>query len=585
MVDIDPSSSYSDALERVASMQPGQAMQQLVAALTAHREQNPGNVAPEAVMAEALGLWRLDQGPLAHQLLTPIEPLLVDNVTYWILRGMTARSLPDGSAAALDAYRQALALDGMRADLHYNLANLLRDTDPIAALKAYRRSLCLNPHQAPCWHNMSAVLHQQERSAEALVPLQISLRLDPLAANVWCDLGNILQSLDRLVAAQNAYRQAISLDRTHGASHVNLGAALVQGLQPEAALGFLQRGVELEKSSADSLWNLSLAHLQRGDYGPGWQLYDARLQVADCDIPLPPTSGPMPLSLADCPRSGDPQLVVWSEQGAGDAIQFCRYLPMLDAAGIPFEFRCRPELLPLFRDWLQLRDRAVLERHQPDRRDARPQIPLLSLPRLFGTELTTIPSVLPYLRATEPTPETLLVPPPPGGLAVGLVWASHAGNRKMYRRKSIPLAQLMSPLCALVDLDLIDLHCFQFGPDEAQLQPWSGHPRITNWAPRLNHFGDTAHVVNQMDLVISVDTAVAHLAGALRRPTWLLLPHAADFRWLQKREDSPWYPNSMRLFRQPSPGDWSGLVRQLQAALNALFLLDLEALAADTINK
>jgi hypothetical protein len=273
--------------------------------------------------------------------------------------------------------------------------------------------------------------------------------------------------------------------------------------------------------------------------------------------------------------------VVWSEQGVGDAIQFCRYLPMLEAAGVPFEFRCRLELVPLFRQWLNLGDRAVPDSGLSDPEDLRPQIPLLSLPRLFNTELTTIPSSLPYLRAPEPSPPALLVPPPPGGLAVGLVWASHAGNRKMYRRKSLPLTLIMPALLALLDLDLIDLHCLQFGPDEVQLEPWANHPRISNWSPRLRHFGDTAHVVNQLDLVISVDTAVAHLAGALRRPTWLLLPHGADFRWLQHREDSPWYPQSMRLFRQPAPGDWSGLVRQVQQAFNALFLLDLEALAAD----
>jgi hypothetical protein len=182
-------------------------------------------------------------------------------------------------------------------------------------------------------------------------------------------------------------------------------------------------------------------------------------------------------------------------------------------------------------------------------------------------------------------PAHLQVPEPPGGLAVGLVWASEAGNRSMYRRKSIPLELLMPRLVDLVDLDLIDLHCLQVGPDEAQLEPWRSKPRITSWAPHLHDFADTAHVVHQLDLVIAVDTAVAHLAGALQRPTWLLLPHSADFRWLQQRSDSPWYPGSMRLFRQPYPGDWPGLVKELHAALDQLFLLDLEGLVADKLNR
>jgi hypothetical protein len=170
-------------------------------------------------------------------------------------------------------------------------------------------------------------------------------------------------------------------------------------------------------------------------------------------------------------------------------------------------------------------------------------------------------------------------------LAVGLVWASHADNHKMYRRKSIPLTLLMPLFLTMLDLDLIDLHCLQCGVDEVQLQPWAQHERITSWAPQLTHFGDTAHVLNQLDLVISVDTAVAHLAGALGKPTWLLLPYSADFRWLQQRQDSPWYPGSMRLYRQSALGDWCSVVYQLQEAFNRLFLLDLDAVVSHTFER
>jgi ADP-heptose:LPS heptosyltransferase len=131
----------------------------------------------------------------------------------------------------------------------------------------------------------------------------------------------------------------------------------------------------------------------------------------------------------------------------------------------------------------------------------------------------------------------------------------------------------------LVQLDLIELHSLQVGPDVEQLSPWRGTPGLHDWAPQLTDFTDTAHLIHQLDLVISVDTAVAHLAGALGKPTWLLLPHNADYRWLRDRDDSPWYPG-MRLFRQAQLGDWASVIQQLRAALDQLFLLDLQALAA-----
>lgn len=581
---VKKAASYERLLHQAAELAVGPALEQLISSCAAQRSSEPTS-AHWVVLAEALALWRVGRAAQALELLVPVEGLLEADSHYWILRGLAAKALPEGQSAALGAYRRALALDPNRADLHYNLANLLREIDPRAAEQAYRRSLALDPQQAACWHNLGALLLKHDRPTEALGLLRMSLCLDPAAANVWCDLGNGYQALDRLPAAQRSFVCAIRLDRSHAASHVNFGAALLQDLQPHQAIEALQRGLELDRSSADALWNLGLAHLQLGDFEQGWQLYEARLRIPACQAGPPPTAGAMPQTLADCPAAGSPPLVVWSEQGLGDAIQFCRYLPLLEAAGVPFEFHCRPSLLRLLQTWTPLRDRVLPERLHGQAGDHRPQIPLLSLPRLFGTTLATIPSQLPYLQPPEPPPTHLQVPEPPGGLAVGLVWASEAGNRSMYRRKSIPLHLLMPRLVDLVHLDLIDLHCLQVGPDEAQLEPWRSQPRITSWAPHLSDFADTAHVLQQLDLVIAVDTAVAHLAGALQRPTWLLLPHSADFRWLQQRSDSPWYPGTMRLFRQPHPGDWPGLVQQLHAALDQLFLLDLDGLVADKLNR
>ena len=207
-----------------------------------------------------------------------------------------------------------------------------------------------------------------------------------------------------------------------------------------------------------------------------------------------------------------------------------------------------------------------------------PHLALLSLPRILRSYLVSIPRATPYLAPPGPPPERLLVPTPPGGVAIGLVWASNPSNKSMYRHKSMPLELLLPLLLPAVRNDLIELHSLQVGDDAGQLTPWAHLDGIHNWNGKLHNFSDTAHVVHQLDLVISVDTAVAHLAAALAIPTWILLPSNADFRWLHNRSDSPWYEMA-RLFRQPSTNDWAGAIDQVVDVLGEVLGLDLERLA------
>ena len=262
----------------------------------------------------------------------------------------------------------------------------------------------------------------------------------------------------------------------------------------------------------------------------------------------------------------------------GDSIQFVRYLQLLRTAGIPFLFIARDSLFSLMQNWTGLSNHIVRSKDLSNEIDQRPHVPLMSLPMIFNTDHHTIPASVPYLATCETTPEHLKIIQPAGGMSVGLVWASNPDNKAMYRNKSIPLDHLMPLLIPPLQLGLIELHCLQFGLDNNQLDPWRQMDGITDWKNDLGDFSDTAHVLNQLDLVVCIDTAVAHLAGALNRPTWLLLPHNADFRWLRDRNDSPWYP-SMRLFRQTARNDWSSVVEQLNAALNELFQLDVASLA------
>lgn len=523
---------------------------------------------PYWTVARGFLLWRLNQPAQALALYQSVLPQLEGDANVQLMRGMAARKLPDQAALAQQAYERALELEPLRADVHYNLGNLYREERPLDAERCYRASLNLQPDQPMAWHNYGILLLHDLRLPEASHALRTSLRLDPAVPAVWCNLALVLFADRRMQPSRRALLHAVALDPAS------------PGDSPDQAMRRWEQGAQLSDDTLDALWDLALISLAAGDYRQGWRYYEIRFSTKNFEASEVPTVGPRLRSLQAAPQAGDPPLVVWSEQGLGDAIQFGRYLPILEAAGIPYEFRCRRPLLQLFRDWFGLGERAVLETHTTDPADTRPHCSLLSLPHLFGSELTTLPSVTPYLQPPGPAPAHLQVPPPPGGISVGLVWAANPKNKAMYRHKSIPLRLLMPRLLDLLELDLIDLHSLQFGVDQAQLDPWRHHERITDWSPHIQDFADTAHVIRQLDLVITVDTAVAHLAGALNRPTWLLLPCNCDFRWLQERHDSPWYPSCMRLFRQSHHGDWPSVVEAVHRAIDDLFLLDFDALMA-----
>ena len=535
-------------------------------------------------MPLALGLWMRNRHSEALEaLLGPGVEQACGHMAYFhTLLGMVARHVNGKHQLACQAYENALKIEPDRHDTLYNLANLIKEDQPEVADQLYRRSLAINPNCASVWHNFGVNLNTLNRHFDAIKPLKISLQQDALNPEVWCNLGLAYYGSDDFVRAERSFRHTIALDSKHSPGYQNLGNTLISSLKAEEAIEILEKGLELDSSSTHSLWNLSLAYLLLGRYKEGWRYYEARFNCPDFADVNPPTSGPALCSLAEALNSGDDDLVVWSEQGIGDVIQFCRYLNLLEAASISFIFLTRPCLVSLVRDWTSYGDRIQPIGSIDSASDSRRHVALMSLPALFTTELHSVPSHVPYLCSQQQCPERLRIEPPPGGLNLGLVWASNPDNKSMYRNKSMQLSLLMPLLTDLIKLGLIELHALQFGDDAEQLRPWLEVDGVHDWHNELNDFSDTAHVVQQLDLVISVDTAVAHLAGALNRPTWLLLPHNADFRWLKDRPDSPWYP-SMRLFRQSQHGDWAGVVEDLRQAFQDLTLLDFSALSANLI--
>lgn len=536
---------------------------------------------PRWALVACMALWRLERYSEAYELHCSYQHHFQNDAAAWVIAGMCARRVPQHEAAAERAFRKAIELDPIRGDTYYNLGNLFNDAERYGeAVEAYQRSLAHDPQAPLVWHNLGIALRELEQLDAAEQAMQKSLQLDPHNADTWCNLGLVAHARQNFELAKRCYLHAIQLDQGAANSWVNLGMSLLEELKPEQALPALRRGHSLNPSCPDAVFNLALTLLLMGQFEEGWRLYESRFTSKNFKGVVVPSSGPWITNLSELEhlRAQQQPCLIWSEQGIGDCIQFIRYLPLLQQQGIPFGFATRPALVELFRHWgppgISVHDETTLE---PQLKEA-PHLALLSLPRLLRTELHSIPSATPYITPPGPPPERLLVPTPPGGIAVGLVWASNRQNKAMYRLKSLQLQLLLPRLLPAVHHSLLQIHSLQVDADADQLHPFEGTQGIHNWNGWLNDFADTAHVLNQLDLVISVDTAVAHLSAALAIPTWILLPSNADFRWLLQRSDSPWY-EMVRLFRQPSPGDWPGAIDQLIDTLGEVLGLDLDRLA------
>ena len=472
------------------------------------------------------------------------------------------------------------------------------------ARQGYLALLARWPRHASALAMLGLVDAQQGQLAPAALRFEQSLRCDPAQLTVLVQLGRVLGLLQRDDEAMGCLRQAIALQSDLAAAHAHLGQALRRQQRLDEALRCCQRAVklapgdalahyflgnvlramgrlapalrsyqrstEIDPQLADGHWNQSLLHLMLGELAPGWRLYEWRWRVG---------SGvqqqrrfAQPLWLGETLLAGK-TLLVHAEQGLGDTLQMCRYLPALAAQGARLLLQVPARLtalLPTLDCPLQ-----IVDMDQP----LPPfdlHCPIMSLPLAMKTTLATVPAVVPAASAAA---SPAAAPAAPGYLAadparvevwrrrlgpktrprVGLVWRGAAGHPDDARR-SVELAQLQ----ALWRAD-IEWHGLQveLRPGDQALANAAG---ISLHCAQQQDFADTAALLSQLDLVIAVDTSVAHLAGAMGLPLWLLLAQPADFRWLLDRSDSPWYP-SARLFRQSRPGDWADVLQAMAQAL------------------
>jgi len=561
------------------SAQAGETAEMLVQrALVHHR-------AGQLVEAQALYAQALAMQPSHHDALHYLGVCLHDRGDY---------------AAAWDCLRAAMTLRPDAPPVYVSAGNTLREMGKLAeAIACYRRAASLGPRLAIAHFNLGTALEEAGDYDRALAAFESALAVQPSAAAL-VGKANCLSQLARLEEAVASYRLALQAEPGDADARTNLAMALASlGRHDEAlvlaeqvltspaapdARGLFNRGqlhfqlgrMASARACFERAWQLrpdlpwlafqmSALDLLEGRFESGWRGHERRREVPDHRAQRRTFAQPL--------WSGEDDvkgkiLLVHAEQGLGDTLQFCRYLPLVAERGARVIAQVQAPLLALLRRSLAPDIALVPEGAPLPRFDL--QSPLLSLPLACGTNANNIPARTPYLVVDEARRSGWRSRlPGPARLRVGLAWSGNPAHNND-RNRSLPLASLQ-PLLALASVE--GLPCVEFLALQPQLRPadadvLANHPQLRFPGAQILDFDDTAALASLCDLVISVDTAAAHLAGALARPVWVLLPHVPDWRWMLARPDSPWYPQA-RLFRQARPGDWTGVLDGVARALRA----------------
>jgi len=458
---------------------------------------------------------------------------------------------------AIAAYRQALALKSNYASALYNLGFALQSKEQLdEAIAAYQHAIALRPNYVEAHSSLGDALREKGRLDEAIAAFRQAVALGPDRPDAHNNLGVALKDKGQFEEAVAAYRRAIALRPDYAEAHSNLGNALRSTRKLDEAIAAHRQAVALKPAFSEAHFNLADALLARGDFLAAWPEHEWRWQCRDFPSPLRNFTQPR---WDGSPLAGR-TLLVHTEQGFGDSLQFIRYVPLLANHGGKIIVECQPELERLFHTvpgGFQ-----VVVRDQPlPAFDV--HCPVGSLPMVFKTTLATIPADVPYLFPDQQLLESWRqkLADSATGLKIGLAWAGNPAF-KGDRTRSLTLDRL----AALTNVPGVTFYSLQKGDAQRQVERAPARINLINLAPKLRDFADTAAVMCLMDLIITTDTSVAHLAGALGRPVWLMLQFVPDWRWLSDRADNPWYP-SMRLFRQQERGDWDSVIEEVAKAL------------------
>ena len=458
---------------------------------------------------------------------------------------------------ALASYDRAISLNPGYAMAYNNRGNTLLNLDrQKEALASFDQAIALEPNYAEAYNNRGNILREFMRLDEALASFDRAIALNSNYAVAHCNRGSTLADLGLPDDALVSFDRAIALDRDYAGAHCHRGGVLLDLKRLDEALASCDRAIALDPGLVDAYFRKSLVRLLTGDFAEGLELYEWRWKTAAHKRNARNFS--QPLWTGDQPLAGK-TLLVHAEQGLGDFVQFCRYAPMALSLGAKVVIEVPKRLLPLL---LTLKgDFIFVEKGRP-LPDFDLHCPVMSLPLAFKTRLETIPAEVPYLFADpDKRQEWRRRLGDKTRPRIGLVWSGNP-QHKSDRSRSIALKRF-APLLQLP----FEFHSLQIEiqPEDAAALP--EFPQLRTHRDDQNDFSDAAALIAAMDLVITVDTAVAHIAGALGKPVWILLPWVPDWRWLLERSDSPWYPTAT-LFRQPAMDDWSSVIAEVSDRLS-----------------
>ncbi len=494
---------------------------------------------------------------------------------------------------AMDCYQKAIQIDPKQVNAYNNLGNICKEKNQYSqAIAYYQKAIATNPNYVQAYANMAAVYGKQRNFAKAIELFEKALAIAPQHADIHANMASILTDANQVTDAikhlqialriksndpdllgkyvttlvrarkftdaETKIQQLLKLAPQYPPSYLIAGMCYVQQTKFTQAEQMFKHALSLDSECANAHFYYSMVLLTKGHFSQGWQEFEWRWQKPDFTSQKRDFAQP----LWDGKPLNGKTLLVHTEQGIGDSLQFIRLLNKVKAFGDSIILECEPVLETLFRRSFSLKQ-VVNKTQKLPKFDT--HIPLLSLAKLFNITLETIPKDTPYLQAdAELCAHWAEQFKQYSGCKIGIVWAGNPQHSNDYNR-SMPFATI-KPLLTVPNTHFFSLQKLLFGKESHKLPLYT---QMIDLDPYLKDFDASAAIIENLDLVISVDTATAHLAGALGKPTWILLPFSPDWRWLLERDDSPWYP-SAHLFRQTKPGDWATVIAKVVDSLRAL---------------
>jgi tetratricopeptide (TPR) repeat protein len=472
-------------------------------------------------------------------------------------------------ADAVAAYHQALDCDPIdanaRAAVLGNLGSALQALERYAdAVMVYGQAAALMPHFPEAFYNMGSALQHLGQHEQAAASFMQAVTLRPDHALAWNNLGNTCLALNRTADAEACYRRALALQPNYALAHYNLGCLLGSLGDPAGAIAAYEQALALKPGDPHLLFSIGLLHLAQGQFASGWGLYENRWQSPDHDTP----NRPYPQPRWDGNRPPQGKVLLWGEQGIGDALMFAGLVPDALATGSQIVLDCDPRLFPLFaRSFPGVELVSALDPASAAQQNIVAHLPTGSLPSLFrGSPAAFARTHSPYLFADAAERAHFRTQYADGRRIIGLAWNTR--GKKTGTIRSIPLTAF-APLFGLPGIRWVSLQYGDFDALEQEIATAHAPIELDRTVDQMKNLDLFAAQIAALDLVLTIDNSTAHLAGALGIPTWLLLPHVADWRWLLQGDASPWYP-TLRLFRQPTRGDWTTVLTQVEQALTQM---------------